>query len=105
MGYLRCDMRVMLSDCSTKTMTSGRLNEMLSTGISDMRLIEEGLAIKAKNRNVEERTGTVATFCQLILLVFCFARRDCKIVTRYHRDRFRSCEVAEGVGNVKCFQR
>ena len=31
-------------------MTSGRLNETLSTGIFDMRPTEESLAIKAKNR-------------------------------------------------------
>ena len=40
----------MLSDCLTKTMTSGGLNETLSTGIFDMRPTEESLAIKAKNR-------------------------------------------------------
>ena len=44
------DTSAMLSDCLTKTMTSGRLNETLSTGIFDMRPTEESLAIKAKNR-------------------------------------------------------
>ena len=43
------DTSAMLADCLTKT-TSGRLNEMMSTGIFDMRLTEESLAIKAKNR-------------------------------------------------------
>ena len=40
----------MLSDCSSKTMTSSRLNETLSTGIFDMRPTEESLVIKVKNR-------------------------------------------------------
>ena len=40
----------MRADCLTNTMTSGRLNEMMSTGIFDMRLTEENLAIKAKHR-------------------------------------------------------
>ena len=31
----------------------------------------------------------------------CNARRDCKVETRYHRDRFRFCEVAESVEKVK----
>ena len=44
------DTSAMLSDCLTKTMTSGRLNETLSTGIFDMRLTDESLAIKAKSR-------------------------------------------------------
>ena len=41
------DTSVTLSDCLTKTMTSCRLNETLSTGIFDMRPTEESLAIKA----------------------------------------------------------
>ena len=44
------DTSAMLSDCSTKTMTSCRLNETLSTSIFDMRPTEESLAIKAQNR-------------------------------------------------------
>ena len=49
--YLRwIDTSPMLSDCVTTTMTSGRLNGTLSTGIFDMRPTEESLAIKAKNR-------------------------------------------------------
>ena len=44
------DTSSMLSNCSTKTMTSCRLNETLSTGIFDMRPTEESLAIKAQNR-------------------------------------------------------
>ena len=40
----------MLSDCLTKTMTSCRLNETLSTCIFDMRPTKESLAIKAKIR-------------------------------------------------------
>ena len=44
------DTSAMLSDCLTKTMTSGRLNETLSTGIFDMRPTEESLAIRTKNR-------------------------------------------------------
>ena len=40
----------MLSDCSTMTMTSGQLNETLSTDIFDMRPTEESLAIQAKSR-------------------------------------------------------
>ena len=49
--YLRwMDTSAMLSDCSTKMMNCGRLNETLSTGIFDMRPAEESLAIKAKNR-------------------------------------------------------
>ena len=44
------DTSAMLSDCLTKTMTSGRLSETLSTGIFQMSLTEESLAIKAKNR-------------------------------------------------------
>ena len=43
------DTSAMLSDCLTKAMTSGRLNEKLKTGIFDMRPTEESLAIKAKN--------------------------------------------------------
>ena len=39
-----------LSECLTKTMTYGRLNEMLSTGIFDIGPAEESLAIKDKNR-------------------------------------------------------
>ena len=44
------DTSAMLADCLTKTLTSGRLSEMMSTGIFDMRPTEESLAIKAKNR-------------------------------------------------------
>ena len=44
------DPSAMLADCLTKRMTSGRLFEMMSTGIFDMRPAEERLAIKAKNR-------------------------------------------------------
>ena len=44
------DTSAMLSDCLTKTMTSCRLIETLSTGIFDMRPTEESLAIEAKNR-------------------------------------------------------
>ena len=44
------DTSAMLSDCLTKTMTSSRLNETLSTGILDVKPTEESLAIKAKNR-------------------------------------------------------
>ena len=44
------DTSAMLSGCITKTMTSCRFNETLSTGIFDMRPTEESLAIKAKNR-------------------------------------------------------
>ena len=40
----------MLSDCSTKTMTSCRLSGTLSTGIFDMGPTEESLAIEAKSR-------------------------------------------------------
>ena len=40
----------MLSDCVTKTMISGRLNETLSAGVFFMRPIEESLAVKAKHR-------------------------------------------------------
>ena len=40
----------MLSDCLTKAMTSGWLNETLSTGTFDMRPTEESLVIKTKNR-------------------------------------------------------
>ena len=40
----------MLLDCLTKTMTSCRLIETLSTGIFDMRPTEESLAIKTKSR-------------------------------------------------------
>ena len=39
----------LLSDCLTKTITSCRLIETLSTGIFDLRPTEESLAIKAKN--------------------------------------------------------
>ena len=46
------DTSAMLSDCLTKTMNSGRLNETLSTGICDMTLTEESLAIKAQNRKL-----------------------------------------------------
>ena len=59
------DTSAMLSDCLTKSMTSGGLNETLSTGIFDMRPTEESLAIKAKKQEVEcveERAGTVAGF-------------------------------------------
>ena len=41
------DTSAMLADSA---MTSGRLNETLSTGIFDMRPTEESLAIKAQNR-------------------------------------------------------
>ena len=59
------DTSAMLSDCSTKAMTTCLLIDTLSTGIFDMRLREEILAIKAKNRkleSIEERAGTVARF-------------------------------------------
>ena len=46
------DTSAMLSDCSTKTMTCCRLSETLSTGIFDMRLTEESLAIKAPRQEV-----------------------------------------------------
>ena len=53
------DTSAMLADYSTKTMSSGRLNETLSTGIFEMRPTEEGLAIKTKKKqkveSVEER--------------------------------------------------
>ena len=50
-NFLRwIDTSAMLSDCLSKTMTSRRLNETLSTGIFDMRPTEERLAIKAKSR-------------------------------------------------------
>ena len=48
------DTSAMLSDCSTKMLTSGQLNETLSTGIFNMRPTEESLAIKAKNRKWRE---------------------------------------------------
>ena len=49
--YLRwIDTSAMLSDGLTKTLTSCRLIETLSTGNFDMRPTEESLAIKAKNR-------------------------------------------------------
>ena len=56
----------MLSDCLTKTVTSCRLIETLSTGIFDMRPIEESLAIKAKkgSGNIEERAGTIHEICK-----------------------------------------
>ena len=44
------DTSAMRADCLTKTMNSGRLGEMMSTGIFDMRPTEESLAIKATNR-------------------------------------------------------
>ena len=44
------DASARVSDCLAKTMTSGRLNETLSTGIFDMKPTEESLAIRAKNR-------------------------------------------------------
>ena len=44
------DTSAMLADCLAKTMTSGRLNEMMSTGIFVIRPTEESLAMKAKNR-------------------------------------------------------
>ena len=47
------DTSAMLSDCFTKTMTSCRLIEIVSTGIFDTRPTEESLAIKARNRKWE----------------------------------------------------
>ena len=44
----------MLSDWLTKTMTSGRLNETLSTGIFDMRLTEESVA----NQGIKQRRAS-----------------------------------------------
>ena len=44
----------MLSDGLTKTMTSCRLTETLSTGIFDMRPTGESLALEAKNRKWKE---------------------------------------------------
>ena len=49
------DTSAMLSDCATKTMASGRLNETLRTGIFDMRPTEESLAIRAKKTESGER--------------------------------------------------
>ena len=46
-------------------MTSGRLNEMISTDIFDMRLTEESLAIKSpkqKVESIEEKAETAAGF-------------------------------------------
>ena len=48
------DTSAMLPNCLTKTMTSCRLNETLSTGVFDMRPTEESLAIKAKNRRASK---------------------------------------------------
>ena len=48
------DTSAMLSDCSTKTMTSCLLIQTLRTGVFDMRPTEESLAIKAKNRKWRE---------------------------------------------------
>ena len=59
------DTSAMLSDCLAKRMTSGRLNETLSTCIFVIRPTEESLAIKAKKQEVEsvvERAGTVPGF-------------------------------------------
>ena len=68
------DTSAMLSDCLTKTMTSCRLIETLSTGIFDMRPTGESPAIKDKKKkkveSTEERGGTVARSGHLILLVF-----------------------------------
>ena len=44
----------LLSDCLTKTMSSCRLIETLSTGIFDMRPTEESLAIQAKWRTLKK---------------------------------------------------
>ena len=47
-GCLRwIDTSAMLADCLTKTMTSGRLSEVISADIFDMRRSEESLAIKS----------------------------------------------------------
>ena len=51
------DTSAMLSDCLTKTMTSGRSNETLST-VSLTRPTEESLAIKAKNFETTEGLRT-----------------------------------------------
>ena len=67
------DTSAMLSDCLTKTMTSCRLNETLSTGIFDMTPTEESPVMKAQNQKVvsiEERAGTVARSWRLLFLVF-----------------------------------
>ena len=55
------DTSAMLSDCSTKTMTSGRLDETLSTGLFDMRPTEVSLATKAKKQKVESIEGRAGT--------------------------------------------
>ena len=45
----------MLADCLKKTMTSARFNEMMSTGIFDMRPIEESLDMQAKKTESGEQ--------------------------------------------------
>ena len=80
-------------------MTSCRLNEALSTGIFDMRPTEESPAIKAKNRKWRASMKELER-----LQHHDDCRRDCKIETRNDRDRFRSSENVEHVGNVKSVQ-
>ena len=50
-------------------MTSGRLNETLSTGIFDMRLTEESVAIKAKKTESGEHRRRSRNGCKLAMLV------------------------------------
>ena len=98
------DTSAMLSDCLTKTMTSCLLNETLSTGTFDMRPTEQSLAIKATRKGSGVHRRKSRNGCKILTIDIsrvCNVRRDCKAETRYHRDRFRSCEVAEYVGNVK----
>ena len=115
------DTSAMLSDCLTQTMTSCRLTETLSTGTFDMRPSEESLATKAKNRKwralkkEQERLQDSDTWnfsCSFFpgelnahklhvwIAVFMQelgTKNTCPV-------RFRSCEAAEYVENVKSVQ-
>ena len=64
------DTSAMLADCLTKTMTSGRLNETLSTGIFDMRPPVVSLAIKAQKqkRRRKSRNGRRIPTLELLTL-------------------------------------
>ena len=67
------DTSAMLADCLTKTVTSGRLGETLSTGIFDMRPTDESLAIQAKKtasggRRRKSRNGRRIPVFELLTL-------------------------------------
>ena len=78
-------------------MTSCRLVETLSTGIFDMRPTEASLAIKNPRTGSGGHVRKSKNVCKILTL-------ETNCVCSAWRDRFRDCEVAEYVENLKSTQ-